>query len=172
MHFSAKSTSTNKCIAFFTGERVLIQVLAEVKRKYDRTMVDLLRRYLFFVGSLESCNAMPVAVLHGMKGSVEKVEHEVYFLQKLLPQHEFFALSYASPWATIYHSIIHQSETACELLRTRLGVTEDRLQEREVSLIGHSNGAMVARWVLQNCEGVHVVNFVSVAGPMRGITRE
>ena len=43
----------------------------------------------------------------------------------------------------------------------------------EISLIGHSNGGMVARWVLQNCDfsSKSVAYFISVGGPQRGVNK-
>lgn len=114
---------------------------------------------------------MPVAVLHGINADSHMEDHEVSFLQTQLPQHEFFSLEYAAKAETFTHSITRQAETACDALRARLGAGADPEAEREVSLIGHSNGAMVSRWVIQNCAGLRVVHFVSVGGPLRGITQ-
>ena len=61
-----------------------------------------------------------------------------------------------------------QVKTACENLQEN-----PRFQEAsKLAFIGHSNGGVVARGVLQNCDfgGRKVKYFVSVGSPQRGIT--
>ena len=45
---------------------------------------------------------------------------------------------------------------------------DERFNGKKVNLVGHSQGNIVARGILQKCDAVEVVNYISVAGPQMG----
>jgi palmitoyl-protein thioesterase len=63
-------------------------------------------------------------------------------------------------WFTTLHS---QVTRACNILK------EDKdLNGKDVSVVGLSQGNLVARGIIQSCDAVNVKNYVSVAGPHSG----
>ena len=114
---------------------------------------------------------MPTFIFHGMGVDSSFEDDEVELLSKKLPGWSFHSLEYAGAAKanTILWSLQKQSETGCRLVQEHPSFQN----ATEISLIGHSNGGIVARWILQNCflGTKTVAYFISVGGPQRGITK-
>eukprot|EP00933_Yihiella_yeosuensis_P038903 TRINITY_DN3284_c1_g1_i1.p1 TRINITY_DN3284_c1_g1~~TRINITY_DN3284_c1_g1_i1.p1 ORF type:complete len:358 (-),score=37.52 TRINITY_DN3284_c1_g1_i1:360-1433(-) len=118
-------------------------------------------------GSTSSLKGLPVAVFHGMSAHASIENGECDFLQKNLGW-DCHSIEYAPGMKTITVPVAEQARNACALLQRHPSFKD----ADEMALIGHSNGGMVSRWVLQNCEMKgKFVYYVSVGGPQRGITK-
>ncbi|CAD7946212.1 unnamed protein product [Amoebophrya sp. A120] len=119
----------------------------------------------------------PVAIFHGLSADAGAEDHEVAFLnQQLGDRWEFHSIEYARKQETILIPVAEQANRACALLqadpRFFSSSADDAPDERVMAIIGHSNGGMVGRHVLQNCAlPLRIKFFVSVGGPQRGITK-
>lgn len=110
--------------------------------------------------------ALPVAVFHGIgdacdfPGTTDFVEYLKEKLQtevKCIEQGNGFFTS----WFTKFQ---RQSEMACESIRN------NPIFQGEFSVLGISQGSLIARYVIQKCQMKgRVKNFVSIDGPHMGI---
>jgi len=89
-------------------------------------------------------------------------------LPTLTANFSFHTEEYAAGIETIYYSLEHEINNLCTTLNTKA----EYAAAPELVLIGHSNGAVVSRGVIETCDlgpGRKVVGFVSVGGPLMGI---
>ena len=67
---------------------------------------------------------------------------------------------------SIFKNFESQGEIGCKNL---LAIDEFKNAE-EINVVGLSQGALVARYIVENCEGVKARNLLSIGGPNMGVT--
>ena len=110
---------------------------------------------------------VPVAILHGLFQDASTHAREAGLLANFTGA-PVVSVEYMAGIDTLSTSLFDQAKNACDALQAEAVLADAPL----VDLIGHSNGAVIARWVIQNCpwaEG-RIRNFVSVGGPQQGVT--
>lgn len=113
---------------------------------------------------------VPIAIFHGNNASASDLFREATILANALDTYAE-SVEYVTALQTLHLSLELQVKSACSLLRAHpiFGRT------KEIDLIGHSNGGVIARWIAQNtkqCFGrddVTVRHYISIGSPQNGV---
>lgn len=126
----------------------------------------LLLIFIIFSFISSTLQTLPVAVFHGIgdacdfPGTTDFVD---YLKEKL--KTEVRCIEQGNGFITSWFSkFSKQAEMACESIRN------DPIFQGEFSVLGISQGTLIARYIIQHCNIKGIVkNFVSIAGPHMGI---
>jgi len=71
--------------------------------------------------------------------------------------------------SSIFNPLISQSEHACGLIR----YYDPNLQDKDIFIIGIGQGALIARFLIETCEGIEgrIKRFISIGGPHMGVAK-
>ena len=99
--------------------------------------------------SFEGSERVPLVIVHGIEITARDMDHEAELLAHLMPGTYVQSVEYAPGVVTYFTPLDDQLESLCLRLRKHhvFGVA------KEVDMLGHSSGALMARAVAQNVRG-------------------
>ena len=115
-----------------------------------------------------SAAAVPTAVFHGLGDAcIYPGMHQ--FTKEIASGTNDFAKCVEvgnGSLTSIFKNFEHQAELGCKNL---LAVDEFKNAD-EINVVGLSQGALIARYIVESCEGVKARNLLSIGGPNMGVT--
>merc|ERR1712226_1032414 len=115
-----------------------------------------------------SATAVPTAVFHGLGDAcIYPGMHQ--FTKEIASGTNDFAKCVEvgnGSLTSIFKNFEHQAELGCQNL---LSVDEFKNAD-EINVVGLSQGALIARYIAESCEGVKARNLLSIGGPNMGVT--
>lgn len=123
----------------------------------------------------EPKSGLPIIMFHGMGSSCEK-ESKATLLKTLkdpnlnLNKNSIHCINYGPGIQSILTSMTHQSKKACELVTKNS--KKWNLEKRGYILLGRSQGGLIARSVLMQCDiGKHALKLITMGTPNNGVSR-
>lgn len=113
--------------------------------------------------------SLPVAIFHGLGDAciIEKFTGFPAYIKSQMDENTHVACIESGPsvLSIVLKSFMAQAEGACARLQQ-----DEEFQGKDITVIGLSQGALLARYVAQKCDfGGRVVNLVSIGGPNMGV---
>ncbi|KRX10451.1 hypothetical protein PPERSA_08753 [Pseudocohnilembus persalinus] len=133
-------------------------------------MFKIITFILAFLLIINAIEIYPVAIFHGALQSCEdeQLSNLTYQLQTQLQEKTekqvyVKCIEYGPGMLTINRSMETQAKEACELLK------QDENLTGNISVLGMSQGAMIGRYIIQQCEFQgQVKRYVGIGGPQMG----
>jgi len=121
---------------------------------------------IIIINIFKNANSHPVALFHGIGDACNfapLIQLTNYLKEKLNTEVKCIEIGngFVSSW---FMQFSKQAEEACEKIKS------DEAFQNNFSVVGISQGSLIARYIVQKCEiKGQVVNFVAINGPQMGI---
>ena len=123
---------------------------------------------LYIKTSISTSN--PVVIFHSLGDNCQFAKMKS-LIKLLIGQLNTYTvcLESAGDVSSIFNPLIQQSEHACGLIR----YYDPNLQDKDLNIIGIGQGALIARFLIETCEGLEgrVKKFISIGCPHMGIAK-
>lgn len=114
-----------------------------------------------------SLNIYPLAIFHGLGDFCLNPAYNEFgkYINEKGGATDYHCFESGGSLLDFVTSFNHQAETACENLKKN-----DKFAGKEIAVMGLSQGALIARYIAEECEfGGKVKRFISIGGPQMGV---
>jgi palmitoyl-protein thioesterase len=121
--------------------------------------------FILYLGLILSKAPYPVAIFHALGASCDNKDMAAFFSEYLDGVY-VKCIETGAGFKSLHTSITKQAETACSEL------SKDKHFHNDFSIIGLSQGALIGRYIIQECEYEgkgDVKRYISIGGPQMGI---